>query len=447
MIHLVSLGCAKNLVDSERLFTLALELLKGQATIYVEQADLVLVNTCAFIKDATKEAVATILELKSRLKPKAKLVVLGCLPARYPTLNCSLLPEADLFVPVGRYEDFPVKILSLYQKPHGALPDAKAPRPLEAWGPTNAKFNFEELPRELIGTPPHRSYLKISEGCNHRCSFCTIPKIRGPLKCLSSSSLFKEAQKLVEEGALELTLVAQDLISWKEGAKGIAALATKLSKIDGLKWIRLMYCHPDSIDRELILALKDIPKVLPYLDIPFQHAAPNILAKMGRKKTSPLAKVEMIRKIWPQVALRATLMVGFPGETQEDMDQLISFIHNAQLENLGVFKYSREEGTKAALLPDMVPNKLKTKRRGALMKLQKGISLAKNKQKVGATLEVLVEGHSFENPILIEGRAFFQAPEVDGKIFFNGEQPKVGTMVTAKVIKASYYDLLVTLTS
>ncbi|MDR1677971.1 MAG: 30S ribosomal protein S12 methylthiotransferase RimO [Deltaproteobacteria bacterium] len=423
LVHLVSLGCSKNLVDSERLMAAA-QSLGFKPTLVPEEADLLVVNTCAFIQSATEEAISAIMDLASRKKPGACLAVAGCLISRYGAELSRILPEADLVMAPKDYEGFLAKLAARF----GSLPRIE-PGPFETW-------------TRFPGTPPWRSWLKIAEGCNNKCSYCLIPSLRGSLKVRSLSELVKEAEILVKAGVLELTLVAQDLTAWSEGDLGLDDLVRALAEIDELIWIRLMYAYPERINEKLARSLASIPKLVPYLDIPVQHASPAILKAMGRPAKNPLPLINNLRDWWPEVALRTTLMVGFPGETEEDFDLLVRFLESAAFDQAGVFKFSPEEGARASSLPNQLPKVVKEKRRRNLMSRQRKISLARNRARIGQKKLVLVEGPSADSDLVMTGRADFQAPEVDGLIFFDGFQPIPGQMVKVRLIKAGPYDLV-----
>jgi ribosomal protein S12 methylthiotransferase len=267
------------------------------------------------------------------------------------------------------------------------------------------------------------------------------------LRLRKTKELLKEAESLVSSGVKELTLVAQDLTAWSDGPIGLDTLARSISELDGLLWIRLMYAYPERLTQSLVTSLSRIPKIVPYLDAPVQHASPRILHAMGRVAKNPMPLVERLRNLWPGIAIRTTLMVGFPGETEEDFDLLVRFLETAAFDQAGVFKFSPEEGAKASTFPNQVPKGIKEKRRRKLMARQRAISLANNRARVGQEKIVLVEGPSAESDLVMTGRADFQAPEVDGLIFFDGYQPQPGQFVRAKLLKAGPYDLTAKLLS
>ncbi|MDR1084893.1 MAG: 30S ribosomal protein S12 methylthiotransferase RimO [Deltaproteobacteria bacterium] len=425
LVFLVSLGCAKNQVDSERfLGGMELNLLP---TTDPAEADLLVINTCAFIESAVRESLDYIFEVNSVRKPGAKLLVMGCLPAREPLTLAEELPEADLLVGPEDYPKLPHLIASLLSV---KLPSEVLP--------------FESWPRKL-GTPPWRAFLKISEGCNRRCAYCLIPGLRGPLVVRPMDELLSEAGTLAENGVLELTLVAQDLTAWQYRGLDLGDLAAGLAEIKELRWLRLMYAYPKNLTEKLIGRIAGIDKVVPYLDLPLQHASPKILRRMGRPGQPPLKLVEKLRKWWPGVALRTTLMVGFPGETEEDFELLADFVREARFENLGVFKFEPEDKVRASSFPNRVPLRSQKKREAEILGLQKAISREINGQRVGREFDVLTEGASPDSPLVMTGRTVFQAPEVDGLTYFDGEQPDSGRIVRATVVKVQAYDLAVSL--
>jgi ribosomal protein S12 methylthiotransferase len=429
---MVSMGCSKNLVDSERILTLLKSFSGVSQTSDPREADIAVINTCAFIEEATAESIEAIFAIKGCLKKGACLVVLGCLPARYGE-NIKLA-EADLILPRDAYSELPElvsKVLSRKSNIQTAAqlsPEAKA-LPFDSWERT-------------VSTPRWRAYLKISEGCNHKCTYCMIPKIRGPLKSQSPDSLLKEAKSLANNGVVELTLVAQDLTAYRSGSVGLYELVRRLGDIDKLKWIRLMYCYPERLSPTLLKNLKKVEKLVPYIDVPFQHASPRILELMGRKAINPMETVDSIRNAWPELSLRTTLLTGFPGEKERDFELMLKFLEKAKFDYAGFFKFSAEEGSRAANFPNQVPKPIKTRRWRALSSLQKKISHKLNRKRVGQSLKILVDGFAHESNVFTVGRGTFQAPEVDGLVYFEGKQPKHGKIVRATIIAAKGYDLL-----
>ncbi|MDR1297768.1 MAG: 30S ribosomal protein S12 methylthiotransferase RimO [Deltaproteobacteria bacterium] len=448
------MGCAKNMVDSERLLA-ATRRLGFRPTEDPSLADLLVVNTCAFILPAATEAVDVILDVAVRRKPGARLAVVGCLASRYGEELAKNLPEADLVMPPKDYRGFVSAVGAFFSESParaagvvcgGVSGDALSGVSgdvLNGVSGAGALFpgDFETWERDRGGTPPWRAWLKIAEGCDNSCAYCLIPRLRGRLKVRPLSELAAEAESLARSGVRELTLVAQDLTAWREGKNNLADLVERLGEIEGLVWIRLMYAYPERLGKKLVKRLAAVPKVAAYLDVPVQHASPDVLGAMGREAAAPLPLVENLREWWPGVALRTTLMVGFPGETERDYQLLREFMERARFDQAGVFVFSPEEGTRAALMPGRVPGGVGRSRRRGLMSLQKKISLAANKARVGREVLVLVEGPSADSDLVMTGRADFQAPEVDGLIIFDGHQPLPGRMVRARLLKAGPYDL------
>lgn len=436
-VNVVSLGCAKNLVDSERLLSSATRNLGLEPTVVSEKADLIMVNTCAFLTSAAEEAIGVIMDLGRIKKPGAKMVVMGCLPARYIGAEwddmTAGLPEVDLWLPPTKYPEFERLAAELLKLEHKT---------------SELSFSGQNLPagRRTQATPFFRAFLKIAEGCDNRCTYCLIPSLRGPLTSYHLDFLVNEAEQLAADGVRELTLVAQDLTAYgadrnKDGA--LLKLVRRLARIPSLDWLRLLYAYPERLTESLVKDLADTPKVAPYLDLPFQHAAPNVLKRMGRRQVMPPVRlVQKLRKWWPELALRTTLIVGFPGETEDDFSELLNFVRESSFDHLGVFKFSPEPGTLASKLKEQVSQNLKEKRRRKVMAEQRKISRQINRDRIGQTIKVLVEGPSAESELVMTGRGYFQAPEVDGLIYFEGEQPNPGQMVDVQLIKAFDYDLL-----
>jgi len=425
-VHTVSLGCPKNRVDTERLLGVL-----GRGLVPAEEvagADLVLVNTCGFIRPAVEESVETILSVireAEAAEPRPLIAVAGCLVSRYGRGELSRdLPEVDLWLSTRELEQWP-----------GRIGAALGKRKLDALGPRR------------LSTAPGFAYLKVSEGCSHRCAFCTIPSIRGRHVSRPLDELEREARLLVERGGVpELVLVGQDVTSYGRdlGLKdGLKRLLDRLMPIGGLKWLRLMYLYPAGLTDPLLRHLAGLGRpLLPYFDIPLQHAHPEILSAMGRPfAQDPCLVVDRVRAHFPDAALRTSLIVGFPGETAAHFQALKAFVERTRFAHLGVFPYHREEGTRAAALPGQVAQAAKTRRRNSLMKLQEAISRERLDALVGTRQEVLVEEPSPEWPGLFTGRVWFQAPEVDGVTYVSGPRVKPGRLVMADIEQAQSYDL------
>jgi ribosomal protein S12 methylthiotransferase len=368
--------------------------------------------------------VEAILKAASLKKKGARLAVTGCLAARFGPDLGEALPEADLILPPGRYDDFALWVAHSFGS---GMPPAAGP--FETW-------------ERRRGTPPWRAWLKAAEGCDHRCAYCLIPALRGPFRARPLTELLEETEGLVASGVKEVTVVAQDLTAWRDKDLGLADLARELSGIKDLAWLRLMYAYPERLTEAMVKSLAQIPKLTPYLDVPVQHASPAVLRRMGRKPGDPVELTKKLRRLWPGVALRTTLMVGFPGETEADFDLLVRLIEEGRFDHAGVFKFSPEEGVRASTMPGQIPKMVKEKRRRTLMARQRRVSLALNRARVGSLTEILVEGASEESDLVMTGRGPFQAPEVDGIIYFDGEQPAAGDIVGARLIKAAPYDLV-----
>ena len=435
-VYVVSLGCPKNLVDTEYLLG-EFERLGYTPAAEPEEAEVIMVNTCAFILPAVEEAVDVILDMiEYKLRGSCgTLIVAGCLPQRYGGDLQEELPEVDIFLGPGelaRLEEF----LRRGERDIREIPGFGLPHPPDA---------ARGLTRKPA-TPFYMSYLKIAEGCDNRCTFCTIPPIRAPFRSRDPRELVEEARELAARGVVELNLVAQDSTCYGldlEEKVDLAALLEQLAHVEGLRWIRPLYLYPERVDERLIRAIAAHPVIVPYFDLPFQHVSPRVRKRMGRplRKTDPLALVERIRSIIPQAALRSTLMVGFPGETEEDFALLLDFVRRARLDHLGVFSYCREEGTTAARMREQVAEAVKEERRGEVMTVQADISRSRNRERVGSVIEVLVEGFSEETDLLLQGRASFQAPEIDGVVYIGSGRAEVGSIVPVRVVEAGDYDL------
>ncbi|RLB18706.1 MAG: 30S ribosomal protein S12 methylthiotransferase RimO [Deltaproteobacteria bacterium] len=430
-IYVVSLGCPKNLVDTEHMLGILTQEGYGIAE-EVKEADLALVNTCSFIAEAVKEAVDTILTLAdlrktSRLK---RLIVAGCLVQRYGYKLKKEIPEVDIWLGtglvgrIGKLIRVPDKIFSIERPIY--LADHSVPR--------------------LRCTPFFTAYLRIAEGCSHKCSFCIIPKLRGPYRSRTIDSLLSEAEKMASEGVKEVNLVAQDITAYGSdlGMKwGLETLLERLSQIKGIQWIRLLYGYPGGITERLLDLMETVDLICPYLDIPLQHVNKGILSAMGRaSEESPRQLVEQIRKRDRDIAIRTTLMVGFPGETHQIFRELWEFVRWAQFDHLGVFAYSKEKGTRAAKLHGEVPPSIAEGRRDEIMALQAEISLQKNRAKIGQKLSVLIEGFSEETDLLLKGRTATMAPEVDGQVLINRGVGEEGKIMAVRITEAYHYDLV-----
>ena len=434
-ILFVSLGCDKNLVDTEMMLGQLAE--KGYTFTDDEaEADIAVVNSCCFIGDAKEESINTILqlaELKTEGQLKA-LIVCGCLAQRYKDEIQTEIPEVDAIIGTTAIDTIVETVDSvLAGKSENHLEDID-------------RACVYGVPRSVT-TGGHFAYLKIAEGCNKRCTYCVIPSVRGNYRSIPMDSLVREAKKLVENGAKELILVAQETTVYGidlYGEKMLPELLRKLCTIEGLVWIRLLYCYPEEITEELIQVMKEQPKVCHYLDMPIQHASDKILAKMGRKtrKEELEGIIAKLREEIPDICLRTTLISGFPGETEKDHEELLDFVNRMEFDRLGVFPYSAEEDTPAATMEDQIPEEVKEARRDEIMELQQEISLEKGESRVGQVLTVMIEGKGSGESAYI-GRTYGDAPKVDGYIFVQtGELLMTGDFARVRVTGALEYDLI-----
>ena len=435
-VSMVSLGCPKNLVDAEVMLGVLAQ--QGyEITTDEHQADVIIVNTCAFIKEAREESVDTILDLADRKHDGTchTLIVAGCMPQRYQEELAAELPEVDIFIGTGDYPRV-AEILAEHRDQEGQI---------KYVGDPNYIFD-EELPR-LNSSPGWYAYLKIGEGCSNCCTYCVIPSIRGGYRSRPSEALIAEAERLVKGGVREIILVSQDITRYGSDladGSSLAELIRSLAKIDELKWIRLLYAYPDGIDDALIELLKNEPKVCKYLDMPIQHISDAVLARMNRRSTSEQIRslVDRLRTEIPDIALRTSLIVGFPGETVDDFMDLTRFVEHAKFDRLGVFCYSREDGTPAAEMPDQVSERVKRERHRKLMKIQARLSFRRNRAQVGQVEQVIVEGYSEETELLLKGRTSRQAPDIDGQVYITSGTADVGAIVPCRITDSSDYDLI-----
>jgi ribosomal protein S12 methylthiotransferase len=434
-VHLLSLGCPKNLADSELMLG-ALVRAGFEITLDPEDAQVLLVNTCAFIESAKRESLDAILEAAEtkRRGHGKRLVVAGCLSQRYGEELRASMPEVDVFVGTGNFLDLPELLRRTETPEHRELAYAGAAHLL----PT------ADTPRVTTGAF-FSSYLKISEGCNHKCAFCIIPKIRGLHESRPVVDLVSEARRLADDGVRELNLIAQDLTAYGRDLKPQASLAEllrALSAVEELRWIRLLYCYPNFVTDELLDTIAELPKVVKYIDIPLQHADDDVLRAMRRERSADALRriLDRIRKRVPGAVIRTSFIVGFPGETEAAFDRLTSFVREEQFDRLGVFTYSQEENTAAFEIAGQVPERIKRARRAELMEMQAGISLAKNRALVGREMELLVEAPAPGRSTRMRARTSGQAPEIDGTVFLSGEA-EPGDFVRARIDKALSYDL------
>jgi len=423
-IYTVTLGCPKNQVDTERALW-RLRAAGAEFTAAPEEAGVLLVNTCGFITGAKEESIEVILELAEVKKknPRARLAVMGCLAERYRAELAERIPEIDLITGVGD-EAIAAKL----------IPGAAAPIP------------DPDDPGRIITTAPHWAYLKIAEGCSNQCSFCAIPRIRGPFQSRPMEDILREARALAARGVKELILVAQDSALYGADLhekRGLPRLLEKLNDIGGLVWLRVMYLFPPLVNRELIERFATLEKVVPYFDLPFQHASGAVLARMNRPETSDYIRrlIGDIRARIPHAALRTAFITGFPGEGDKDFDILRRLVEEARFDHMGVFTYSPEEGTAAYDLDSAVPEEIAHARRAGLMSLQRAISAEKLAARAGETIEVMADGYD-EEENLATGRAAWQAPQIDGQVILDGVEAAPGDLLTLRVTGHTEYDLI-----
>lgn len=434
-ILFISLGCDKNLVDSEIMLKLLEE--KGyQFTDDETEADVIVINTCCFIGDAKEESVNTILEMAEYRKSGSckALIVTGCLAQRYQKEILDEIEEVDAVLGTASYD----AVAETVEKVLGG----------------QKELRFESIDRlvpdqggRILTTGGHYAYLKIAEGCDKRCTYCIIPKLRGHFRSVPEEQLLAEAQRLADQGVKELILVAQETTVYGVdlyGEKRLPQLLTKLARVPGIRWIRVQYCYPEEITEELIQVIKNEPKVCHYLDLPIQHASDRILKRMGRRTTQADLRriIGRLREEIPDICLRTTLISGFPGETEDDHEELMRFVDDCEFDRLGVFPYSAEEDTPAASMPDQIPEEVKEERRAELMELQQEIAFEKAEEMAGRELTVMIEGKVADENAYV-GRTYKDAPGVDGYLFLNTDETLMsGDFARVRVTGALEYDLI-----
>ena len=434
-ILFVSLGCDKNLVDSETMLGL-LNRAGYEFTDDETEAEVIVVNTCCFIGDAKEESIQTILEM-ARMKTEGRcraLLAAGCLAQRYREEILKELPELDGVIGTTGYDE-------IVQ----AVEEALAGQTASHYESIDRAMDI--LPGRVVTTGGHYAFLKIAEGCDKHCTYCAIPGVRGRYRSFPMEQLVREAEELAGKGVRELILVAQETTLYGTdlyGRKALPELLTRLYRIPGLYWIRLQYCYPEEITDELIETIRREPKICHYIDMPIQHASDSVLRRMGRRTTRAelLERIGSIREQIPDICLRTTLISGFPGETQEDHEQLKAFVEECRFDRLGVFAYSEEEGTPAAAMDGQIPQEIKEERRDEIMELQQEIAFEKCESMVGRVLDVMIEGR-VEQENAYAGRTYMDAPDVDGMIFVQtGEELMTGDFVRVRVTGALEYDLI-----
>lgn len=439
-IGIVSLGCPKNLVDSETMLGLIHEE-KYEITNDPSEAEIIIVNTCGFIESAKEESINTILQMAEYKKSGSckYIIVTGCLSQRYAEELFNELPEADAIAGVEVYDEIGSIIKRVMNGERFIMLERSKPDVIYT-----SKETF--LPR-ILTTPSYTAYLKIAEGCDNCCSYCAIPKIRGPYRSKPMEQVLKEAKALANNGVKELIVVAQDTTRYGEDLPGgkllLADLLKELNKIESLKWIRVMYCYPNNFTDELIETFASLDKVCKYVDLPLQHASNRLLASMNRYDTREEVETLLakLRKRIPGIVIRTTFIVGFPGETDADFEELKDFVERQRFENAGVFAYSQEEGTVAGAMPNQIPDEIKQERYHELMALQAQISEEIHKDTEGQTLEVLVEGIEEDGSGLHYGRSYREAPDIDGLVFIeNPGDIKPGCFIKVNILQGFTYE-------
>lgn len=431
-IAFISLGCNKNLVDSEVMMGFCKE--KGYNIVNkCEEANVIVINTCGFIKDAKEESIDTILEMVEYKEKGCKIIVTGCLIERYKDELLNEIPEIDAAIGIDKLESLPDVIEMITNKNEKA----------KLFGDKKFVYN-SNMPRVIV-TPSFYAYIKIAEGCNNKCSYCAIPSIRGPYRSRSIEDIIEEAKRLALLNYRELVLTAQDTTKYGLDLykkKMLPELLFRLAQIEGIQWIRILYAYPEDIDFDLIKVISDSKKIIPYFDIPIQHINNQILKKMNRKTTKEtiVERIKLIRNSFEESIIRTTLLIGFPTETDEQFEELLEFVKWAHFDRMGVFMYSPEEGTEAYMLPQ-VDDEIKLKRFERVMSTQKKISLENNKNRIGKIYDVVIENKNKNNFYI--SRSMFEAPEVDGKIIAFSKKPlKSGDITKVKIIDAFEYDLV-----
>ncbi len=426
----IQLGCSKNRVDGERMIS---QLIKSGAVPVDtdEKADVIIINTCGFIEDAKKEAIAEIL---NAVETGKKVIVAGCLAQRYKEEILLNIPEADAVVGIFDTDKITDAVYEAIKGKKSTWYDSKKLAPSCT------------TPRTLT-TPFYYSYLKIADGCSNACSYCTIPRIRGKFVSEPMEKVIEEAKWLAENSVTEIMVIAQDTSRYGldlYGEKKLPELLKKLDEIEYIKWIRLHYLYPEAITDELLLTIKHSKKILPYFDIPIQHINNRILSLMNRKTTKGeiISLINKIKKLMPESIIRTSLISGFPSETEEEHNELLEFVKEGYFDRLGVFPYSTEEGTKASKIKGKLTKKIKNARAGEIMKAQSEISLLKNKEKIGKIFEVLVEGYDTINDVYF-GRTYMDSPDIDGTVYFKAnEKTDIGEYINVKITDCDSYDLI-----
>ena len=457
-IGFVSLGCSKNLVDTEK----TIGIFKANNYEIVnspDNADVIVINTCGFIESAKEEAINTILEMAEYKKKKCKyLIVMGCLVERYKEELEKAIPEVDLFIKYSEYNMLWRKIQELLQiEDKASLKDEQVNKNIESnkykqqYSKENSNLDkyddFNSITERVVSTGTNYAYLKIADGCSNRCTYCAIPYIRGPQISRKMEDIIEEAKRLVTEGYKELILIAQDTTKYGTDIYGepkLVELLEEISKIDQIKWIRFLYAYPETITPDLIKLVKENDKICKYFDIPIQHISDTVLKRMNRQSNGKTIRnlIQTLRKEIPDVVIRTTVMVGFPGETKEDFEELYNFLKEAKFDKLGCFAYSKEDGTPAARIKEQVHPMTKKSRYNKIMALQQEISKENLEKQIGKKVEILVEGKSFDGRTYV-GRTYMDVPDIDGIAYLNTDKNlQSGDFVKAKIIDVSNYDLI-----
>ncbi len=449
-VGFISLGCSKNLIDTE----VAIGLFKDNNYKIVnnpEEADILVINTCGFIESAKEEAINTILEMAEYKKKRCKyLIAMGCLVQRYYDDLIKALPEVDLFIKIDEYNQLWNKIEDLIKRDIVEKSKIKTSTKISEIKPLLMP-TYNEFMERVVTTGKNYAYLKIGEGCSNKCTYCAIPYIRGPFVSRKMEDILDEAEMLAKKGIKELIVIAQDTTKYGVdiyGESKLAELLEKLSKIKGIEWIRFLYSYPEGITDKLIETVANNDKIAKYFDIPIQHISDPILKKMNRKtsKENIIKILEKIRNKIPNVTLRTSLIVGFPGETKENFEELLEFVKNTKFDKLGTFMYSKEEGTPAAKLPNQIHGNTKKARYNKIMEAQQEISKQILEEKIGKTYKILIEDISFDKKYLI-GRTMQDVPEEDGLVYIKkdknlNENEVLNSFINCKIIDVSNYDLI-----
>lgn len=465
-VAFVSLGCPKNLVDSEVMMGMLAQS-GAELVARAEDAEVIVVNTCSFIETAQQESVNTVLEMaRHKTEGRAKkLVVAGCMVERFRNEIRKNIPEVDGVVGTGELENVlsaagvappprPSPLRVLPSRPEGNARETKGRFSRAAWDGATAElpsYLYDETTPRLLATPGYMAYIKVAEGCDHPCSFCIIPQVRGKFRSRRFESVVAEAERLAQSGVREITLIGQDTTCYGEDLDlkdGMALLLEKLACIDGLRWVRFLYAYPNKITSRLLQAMASHEKICHYIDVPLQHASPAVLKRMkrGGGKDVFLESIEKMRRTVPDITLRTSFIVGFPGETEKDFEELCDFVRQAQFDWMGSFSYSDQEGAGSFALDDKLPQREIEARRKHLMQVQRSISKRKKKALVGKQFDLLLEKTSEESELLLEGRTAMHAPEIDGKVFVNdapeGLSLQPGEFYRCQISEGHDYDLV-----